>query len=682
MPRRARKPPPPAAVVVPIAPPPGPLPLTATDIEEQTDAGSFQRGRAYARSGRIFDGIRRGVSLRARCHGSSGGPYLVQATLAASATVDETPIGTTAAPRRHVTNPVTSRCDCPRGGFCKHVVALLLTWIESPSTFAERLPLSDLLANKSQAELIALVAAMLDAAPDLEDLIELPPPVVDQPSADPVDPGAVARQVTAALSASPWPSHRSRGWGYDDWGDGESAIGVDIEKLDRVAALADAYAAGGHWRNAFVVAATLSEKIAPDLDESVIDEEGILYALLARCDRVLANALAAQPGLPAADRLSTEERQRLIDALIDLWQADAAVGGQGFADEGPTAIASHATPAEQLRVGAHLRELIHPQTTPHDSQAWLNRITIGFLSRLTGDAGLSAEALLAAYRAAELWPDAADFLLAVDRTDEAIALAARHLGTARDLLRFADRLVAAAEPGRAVQAIDLVESRLWEQEGKDANADRLAQEWLERHYAAHGQPRKALETARRRFQTAPSRTTYDAVATAAHLPDQPDDPWPSLRPELLAIIEKRGDWVALIDIHLAAGDVGEALAELAKREGNSARGGASSGPRPSSGWGSPGWESAEGGPEARLAAAAETSQPKAAAAIYRTLAERQIAGRQRSAYREAAAFLARVKAILEATDRSAAWQIEISELRARHKTLRALREELDAVGLL
>ena len=47
--------------------------------------------------------------MRAACRGSSGGPYRVEATLAVAGEGGR--------------NPVEYFCDCPRGGFCKHVVA-------------------------------------------------------------------------------------------------------------------------------------------------------------------------------------------------------------------------------------------------------------------------------------------------------------------------------------------------------------------------------------------------------------------------------------------------------------------------------------------------------------------------------------------------------------------------------
>src|SRR5688572_1420387 len=55
--------------------------LTEADVREMTDPGSFDRGRSYARSRQIFDASLRGETLHASSHGSSGGPYRVEATL-------------------------------------------------------------------------------------------------------------------------------------------------------------------------------------------------------------------------------------------------------------------------------------------------------------------------------------------------------------------------------------------------------------------------------------------------------------------------------------------------------------------------------------------------------------------------------------------------------------------------
>ncbi len=113
------------ATPAPPAPPAGIAPLTSAQVEAQTDRASFDRGRAYARQDRLFGRLRRGPAIAAGCHGSSGGPHRVTATLAATGDGEKRPKA----------NPVGYACSCPRGGFCKHVVALLLDWIADPAAF-------------------------------------------------------------------------------------------------------------------------------------------------------------------------------------------------------------------------------------------------------------------------------------------------------------------------------------------------------------------------------------------------------------------------------------------------------------------------------------------------------------------------------------------------------------------
>src|SRR5918998_6675436 len=161
--------------------------------------------------------------------------------------------------------------------------------------------------------------------------------------------------------------------------------------------------------------------------EQLLDESGELLGLIGQCDAGLAAILDAQATLPAAERLSPTERQRLIDALFLIWQADTEAGGFDAVEAGVESLVRHTTPEEQRELATLLRQMIEPPETEHDPRAWRSRGAIWFLSRLAGDAGLSGEDLLAEYQRAELWSEAATSLLELDRVDEAIALAARRL---------------------------------------------------------------------------------------------------------------------------------------------------------------------------------------------------------------------------------------------------------------
>jgi uncharacterized Zn finger protein len=636
----------------------GLAPLSDDIIARQTDAGSFSRGKTYFRGKRIFNAVRRGDLLRARCRGSSGGPYLVEATLA--------PAG-----KPKSRNPVKYLCNCPRGGFCKHVVALLLTWIEKPESFDVRPPIADLLTSKSREDLIALIEAMLAADPNLEPLIELPPPTAIAPDASPVDEAVIRRLIGNAFAD---PENEEYGGGYGGYGNydyGYDDFSFATNELERVVGYADAYIEGGHWRNAMLVSAVLVEQLPSEL-AVYQDEEGEFADLLRRTDANLAASLEAQVRLPAEERLTDEERGRLIEAVLAIWEADLDAGGLDYSDGGPETIGALATPAEQERVRARLREMILPAVGDSWKHQWHNRAVIGFLSLLKGEAGLSDDELLAEYRNAELWDDTTALLLEMGRVEEAIGLASRKLTMAPALMAFADRLLGSGDPERIKQAIALIDDRLWEREGQNVHDDQLLREWLEKRYLEHGSPEKALELAKSRFKVSPCKATYDAVKTAARHPGQPGELWPLLRPTLIATLGKSNGLYALIDIHLEEGEVAEALKSLAKLE--------KPGQNAQPAWGFT-YLPPAGSYSARVAAAAEADFPDEAVRIYQKLAERQIAQRGRPAYQTAATYLVRVMRLLEGDGRAAEWQSFIADLRQRNKSLRALREELDALGL-
>ena len=99
---------------------------------------TFARGLAYARNGAIFAQRRRGHVLKARCRGSRGEAYRLWTEIDSRGRV------------------VAAHCACPvgDGGYCKHVAALLLTWLAQPQTFLEQEELDSSLARRDKGELI------------------------------------------------------------------------------------------------------------------------------------------------------------------------------------------------------------------------------------------------------------------------------------------------------------------------------------------------------------------------------------------------------------------------------------------------------------------------------------------------------------------------------------------------
>src|SRR5260221_5820997 len=84
--------------------------LSEADLRAYSDEASFQKGYNYYLHHAIVEAILNESVLRAFCHGSGLSPYRVVVTLL--------PAGDKSAHK-----VVSAGCSCPRGGFCKHLVA-------------------------------------------------------------------------------------------------------------------------------------------------------------------------------------------------------------------------------------------------------------------------------------------------------------------------------------------------------------------------------------------------------------------------------------------------------------------------------------------------------------------------------------------------------------------------------
>jgi uncharacterized Zn finger protein len=130
--------------------------LTEAHVRELASEKSFDRGEAYYHDGSVLEPVRQERELRAQCQGSDYEPYQVSATLSESGIAE-------------------TSCNCPydHGGICKHIVALLLTYIHEPQAFRSIPPLATLLAGRSREELIALIGELIKREPELLSLVEL-----------------------------------------------------------------------------------------------------------------------------------------------------------------------------------------------------------------------------------------------------------------------------------------------------------------------------------------------------------------------------------------------------------------------------------------------------------------------------------------------------------------------------
>jgi SWIM zinc finger len=546
-------------------------------------------------------------------------PYRVEATLLPAA-------------EKSAHKLASAACSCPRGGFCKHLVALLLVWIHLPEQFVVRSGLIGRLSAMDREELFALLEQLLQRQPDIEPLVELLIELPLAPTAQEerrpgsgrmrtLDPSTLRSQVASAFY------NAGEGWG---------AVGRIATELDRLYDIGQSFAEAGTWANAQAVYASIAEEAVVQYER--LQDEGEISWILGKCAAGLTACLEAQSTLPRNERLDAAEREALLITLFDLWKFGYSYGG--IEVDIPGVIAGLTTARERKRVEAWLREEMRPGQD--SSSTWHNHSIVDFLVILKRAGHCNDEDVLAEYRNAGLYKELAEQLLRLDRTNEALGVAQAHLTEPRDVTWFAEQLLKLGEAWR-VQALGFVEGRLSEaepalrgrqQDFTTAHTVDAYRRWLSEKYLLYGKTKQALDMELARFQANPDDTTYRSVRSAARAADQPEAVWAGLRPRLIGTLEQQSRWGALVSIYLDEGEVGQALSALAEME------------RPSrivpQGYGYRS-DSAPGHYQAQVAKAAEEHYPDEAIRLYKSVAQKLIDGRGRENYQQAADYLTRVR---------------------------------------
>lgn len=129
--------------------------ITESIIRAGATPESFRRGEEYYRDGAVSNTAIQGTLLNGECAGAYAPYYRVQVEL------DEAGIA-------------EASCTClyEYGGYCKHIVALLLAYLHRPKSFTARKTLAELLADLDHGDLVAILTRLIQEQPELCDRIE------------------------------------------------------------------------------------------------------------------------------------------------------------------------------------------------------------------------------------------------------------------------------------------------------------------------------------------------------------------------------------------------------------------------------------------------------------------------------------------------------------------------------
>jgi uncharacterized Zn finger protein len=468
----------------------------------------FERGQEYATSGAVTQIVQRGNRLSATVEGSEYEPYRVELTTEAGTVVSAT-------------------CSCPYdfGGWCKHIVAVLLACRAAPEQVEQRPPLDELLRPLSRDQLHSLLLALAERMPAIIEPLEhellrmqtsaeatqTAPPVPPR-RRTPVDTSSYRRQAERLFGAI---EHMSSGMDLYYY---TSTAADGMHDLIEQAAT---FTRNGDGDNALRILDVITEPCMRDWFD-LDDSDGHAMFLFEELGMAWAEALLT------AD-LSPDEREAWQGKLEE-WQSHAAEYGIDTELE-PAIIAA--------RQGWDDADPV--------SDDYITRQVFKARLNVLERQGTTEKSLTLAREAGELARYAA-MLVRVGRVPEAVETGLNDLTSAADVYTLATTL---HQHGEIDAALQVAEHGL----SMAGTGDRLAG-WLRDVAQQQGQHDLALRAAEAAFRSSPTLQTYHAVQDLA------GEQWEQIRSALLDHLrKKRGGWPdPHVDIFLYEGLIDDAIA--------------------------------------------------------------------------------------------------------------------------
>lgn len=586
--------------------------LTENLIRTLCTPQSFERGRDYFRSGAVFHLARQAEVLTGECEGSQASAYRLRVE------VDEGGVR-------------SAHCSCQYdfGGYCKHIVALLLAYLHTPKEFTERTSVSDLLAGLDREALVGLIDGLAARDPDLYDALEtavtlsrVPPPPAETPAGKkrrtPVSAETYRRQIRNVLHSLDGYRHSEAYW----------MMGGLIADLEQFVNKAQDFLRVGDANGAITILMVLLEETAGQY-EQFDDSDGMLGGFLDELGEPLAEAI-----------LSTEmeelERKKLLERLKPLAAelSDYGIDGLDIAIEA----LDHGWADTDSRSDWETDDEDWEEEYGDEwfEPADLTKVRLNVLERQ----GRLDEYLALCKQAGEFRRYALK-LLELDRIDEAMSIARDRLTSADDALTVAQAL---RELGRVKEAIDVGERGL-----SMAGHVYLLGSWLGPLEEAQGRIEPAVRAYLAAFTGLPSLELYRVLKSLA------GQNWDEQRVKMMELLRSAPYPDVLVDVHLFEGDWDAAVA-AADRAGS---------------WS---YTIVE-----KVADAVVAHRPEWVIRVSIDQAQQLIERTQSKYYAAAARWLRKARKAFQIAGREREWEAYLSELKATYARRPALQRELSGL---
>jgi uncharacterized Zn finger protein len=493
--------------------------LTEAIIRAGATGKSFQRGLELYHGGAVERATIQGHTLSGECLGTHSPYYRVQAE------IDSGGVRSAA-------------CTCPYdwGSYCKHVVALLLTYLHEPGQFLARKEPADLLRDLDRERLLALLVKLLEKQPELYEWLEaeLAAPATSDKGRKKVaerkkvDAEVYRRRVRSVMHSL---DHMRASEAY--W-----HVGGLTDELRGVEKTALEFLDAGDAETARAILKALVEESHDGFDY-VDDSNGELGDFLSGLGETMAEVILSLD-------LDEEKREDLIDDLEDIHEklSDYGVEGLSVAIVAARYGWGEVPHEKQARpTGEDEEEKIEWDEEWDDEQAYGRIESTGNLNRTLTKVKLNVlerQGRTDDYLALCLKSGAhlryALKLCELDRAAEAVSYALKNLAVAEEALALAKHL---RESGYLDEAI-----RIGEQ-GLKLNGHKAALgEWLAPIEEAQGRARQALQSWLAAFHESPSLALYQTVKRLA------GSKWSKLKPDVMSTLEKSWNKQPLVDVLL------------------------------------------------------------------------------------------------------------------------------------
>ncbi len=586
--------------------------ITLAQIRARANSQSFTRGEQYFRQNAISNTIKRGNTIEADCTGSRSRPYHVKAT------IDETGI-------------LSTSCTCQYSyeGDCKHIVALLLSYLKRPN---ERSSIENALQKRTKEELIKLIQTMVRHYPDLQTLVDRPVPGPDT-HLTPVNTTQFRKELRHAFE------NLNNYDYYDSDVTPTSAVFSVIQSAEDFIDFAD-------WRSASAIYQAIFEEFLDGDYEYLLDDEGEFIEAL----NVVVEKLAAC--LEQAEILDSDtERRAIFIMLMRVFIWDTDFGGVGLADDAPDIVFKYAKSADIPIIRDQLlaAQANHAKR-PYYSK-WGQEVYDHVLMELDTLDHVDPEVILERLRENGQYYLLVTKLLDLKRLDEAVEIIKSHISSRTDQPRVLSDL-----QQRGYTDIAIQQAETW----LNANYDDFIIGWLLEHLKATQDHERSFKWQWVRINNTPDIRFYPEIKATS----QTFGNWEIVRPDLLKKLEQTGRYDILTRIYLDDQDWDKAWDTLSKMQSKSSI------------------HSYMGvSLDLEVANQSRLARPEKALPVYQKYVRIRIGEGNRQSYAEAAELLKTVRELFNLLDNVAEWQQYINDLRNEFKKRPAFQDELNKAKL-